>query len=200
MAVTTDAPAPRPWYKIWWKLILAIVFWPFFLTFKVFKSHMRFLPKISAVIGVWLGWFVLTSAWASTEPITPVPLQTKSVEQTQIVGEVADQPNMDIPATVAVASLAPTATSTPTPVPTASPVPTSQPTLKPTPKPTLVPRPTSVVIVQPKPTAANGYPCNCSKTCPNMSSCAEAQYLLNVCGCSARDADHDGIACDADCQ
>ena len=44
------------------------------------------------------------------------------------------------------------------------------------------------------------YTCNCKKTCPNMSSCAEAQYQLNVCGCSARDADHDGTACDADCQ
>lgn len=44
------------------------------------------------------------------------------------------------------------------------------------------------------------YSCNCSKTCPQMSSCAEAQYQLNACGCSKRDADHDGIACDADCQ
>lgn len=44
------------------------------------------------------------------------------------------------------------------------------------------------------------YTCNCSKTCPNMSSCEEAQYQLNVCGCKARDADGDGIACDAQCQ
>jgi micrococcal nuclease len=48
--------------------------------------------------------------------------------------------------------------------------------------------------------SSGSYTCNCSKTCPNMSSCAEAQYQLNVCGCSARDADDDGIACDADCQ
>jgi hypothetical protein len=44
------------------------------------------------------------------------------------------------------------------------------------------------------------YKCDCSKTCPNISSCAEAQYQLNTCGCTVRDADHDGIACDADCQ
>lgn len=44
------------------------------------------------------------------------------------------------------------------------------------------------------------FVCNCSKTCPQMSSCAEAQYQLNVCRCSRRDADGDGIACDADCQ
>ncbi len=44
------------------------------------------------------------------------------------------------------------------------------------------------------------YICNCSKTCPQMSSCEEAQYQLKVCGCSARDADKDGLACDLDCQ
>lgn len=43
------------------------------------------------------------------------------------------------------------------------------------------------------------YTCNCSKTCPNLS-CDEAQYQLNVCGCSRRDGDNDGIACDASCQ
>jgi len=44
------------------------------------------------------------------------------------------------------------------------------------------------------------YTCNCSKTCTQMSSCKEAQYQLDVCGCSARDGDKDGIACDSDCQ
>jgi hypothetical protein len=44
------------------------------------------------------------------------------------------------------------------------------------------------------------YSCNCSKTCSQMSSCAEAQYQLNICGCSRRDGDKDGIACDSDCQ
>lgn len=40
------------------------------------------------------------------------------------------------------------------------------------------------------------YICDCSKTCSEISSCAEAQYQLNTCGCSARDGDKDGIACD----
>lgn len=44
------------------------------------------------------------------------------------------------------------------------------------------------------------FVCNCSKTCAAMSSCAEAQYQLNNCGCKARDGDKDGIACDSDCQ
>lgn len=42
------------------------------------------------------------------------------------------------------------------------------------------------------------YTCNCQKTCGQMG-CAEAQYQLNTCGCSARDRDGDGVACDADC-
>lgn len=43
------------------------------------------------------------------------------------------------------------------------------------------------------------YACDCQKTCGQMG-CAEAQYQLNTCGCSARDRDGDGVACDADCQ
>lgn len=49
-------------------------------------------------------------------------------------------------------------------------------------------------------TAENNFMCNCSKTCPNISTCEEAQYQLNTCGCTVRDADHDGIACDNECQ
>lgn len=44
------------------------------------------------------------------------------------------------------------------------------------------------------------FACNCSKTCSQMSSCAEAQYQLKECGCSQRDADSDGVACDSQCQ
>lgn len=58
-------------------------------------------------------------------------------------------------------------------------------------------------MVTTKPTAtplsnnsSGSWPCDCSKTCTNISSCQEAQYLLNVCGCGARDGDKDGIACD----
>jgi len=47
---------------------------------------------------------------------------------------------------------------------------------------------------------SGSFTCNCSKTCAQMSSCEEAQYQLDVCGCKARDADKDGIACDSDCQ
>lgn len=63
------------------------------------------------------------------------------------------------------------------------------------------PTPTQPVQqTQPTNQTSGSYTCDCSKTCPKMSSCAEAQYQLNVCGCKARDADKDGIACDSDCQ
>ncbi|HRI05722.1 MAG TPA: thermonuclease family protein [Candidatus Dojkabacteria bacterium] len=52
--------------------------------------------------------------------------------------------------------------------------------------------------VAPKPSSP--YTCNCSKTCSQITSCAEAQYQLKTCGCSARDGDDDGIACDSMCQ
>jgi len=40
------------------------------------------------------------------------------------------------------------------------------------------------------------YTCDCKKTCDQITTCEEAQYQLNVCGCKARDNDKDGIACD----
>jgi micrococcal nuclease len=66
----------------------------------------------------------------------------------------------------------------------------------------LVPSKATQKVVAPIPVAESGgsWACNCSKTCAQMSSCAEAQYQLNNCGCSKRDGDDDGIACDSDCQ
>ncbi|MFC1727573.1 thermonuclease family protein [Patescibacteria group bacterium] len=71
--------------------------------------------------------------------------------------------------------------------------------LKPTntPIPVYIPQPTS-----PPPTQApssGSYACNCSKTCPNMSSCEEAYFQLNNCGCSIRDGDDDGVPCEDIC-
>jgi micrococcal nuclease len=43
------------------------------------------------------------------------------------------------------------------------------------------------------------YTCNCSKTCTQMSSCEEAYYQLNTCGCLKRDGDDDGIPCESIC-
>jgi len=66
--------------------------------------------------------------------------------------------------------------------------------------PPIQPQTQPVQQTQPASQTSGSYTCDCSKTCPQMSSCTEAQYQLNICGCKARDADKDGIACDADCQ
>jgi len=50
------------------------------------------------------------------------------------------------------------------------------------------------------PTPSPTYVCDCSKTCTQISTCAEAYYQLNTCGCSRRDGDKDGIPCDSMCQ
>ncbi len=43
------------------------------------------------------------------------------------------------------------------------------------------------------------YVCDCSKSCSKMSSCEEAYFQLNQCGCKARDGDGDGIPCEKIC-
>jgi hypothetical protein len=101
----------------------------------------------------------------------------------------------------------PTAKLTPTTTPTIEPTDTPTPTVAPTLKPTLVPIYRVITTPTPAPIKikqqvipmqqTNTWPCNCSLTCTQISSCAQAQYLLNSCGCTARDADHDGIACDS---
>jgi len=60
--------------------------------------------------------------------------------------------------------------------------------------------PVPAIVVPTAPDKSTSYTCNCKKTCAQMSSCEEAQYQLNVCSCKARDGDHDGIACDTQCQ
>jgi hypothetical protein len=48
--------------------------------------------------------------------------------------------------------------------------------------------------------AVPSYRCNCSKTCTQISTCAEAYYQLNTCGCSVRDGDGDGVPCENLCR
>lgn len=117
-------------------------------------------------------------------------------------------PKTDVKGAQTVATPTPTKAIVPTdtPIATENPTetPTSAPTAKPTPTPTIriIPTATPTVYIAPTysaptQTTNSGYTCDCSKTCTQISSCAEAQYQLNVCGCAQRDGDHDGIACDS---
>jgi endonuclease YncB( thermonuclease family) len=44
------------------------------------------------------------------------------------------------------------------------------------------------------------FTCDCSRTCGEMSSCEEAYFQLNNCGCNKRDGDKDGVPCNSLCQ
>jgi micrococcal nuclease len=83
----------------------------------------------------------------------------------------------------------------PDPTPTSKPI--IYPTIKPTTKPIYI-YPTSVPKTNIN--TSSSYVCNCSKTCSNMSSCAEAYFQLNNCGCTRRDGDKDGIPCESICK
>jgi hypothetical protein len=43
------------------------------------------------------------------------------------------------------------------------------------------------------------FACDCSKTCTAISTCDEAYFQLNECGCSIRDRDDDGVPCENLC-
>lgn len=64
---------------------------------------------------------------------------------------------------------------------------------------TPVPVPILIPDTNKQSSGSTGWACNCKKTCAAMS-CQEAQFQLDSCGCSARDADKDGAACDSQCQ
>ncbi len=80
----------------------------------------------------------------------------------------------------------------------------SRPVVQPTQRPVQV-QPTSPPQQQPPPQVqptqppAPSYTCDCSKACSQMTSCNEAYYQLNTCGCNRRDSDNDGVPCESIC-
>jgi micrococcal nuclease len=69
----------------------------------------------------------------------------------------------------------------------------------PTPKSANTPAPQLKSNPTPTPAPAPSYVCNCSKTCGQMSSCREAYFQLEQCGCTKRDSDGDGVPCEEIC-
>lgn len=51
-----------------------------------------------------------------------------------------------------------------------------------------------------KPQVAGTYTCDCGKLCSQISTCEEAYFQLNECGCTKRDSDSDGIPCESLCK
>ncbi len=54
-------------------------------------------------------------------------------------------------------------------------------------------------ISTPIPQQGGGYTCNCSRTCTQITSCEEAYFQLNTCGCGIRDHDNDTVPCENIC-
>jgi endonuclease YncB( thermonuclease family) len=55
--------------------------------------------------------------------------------------------------------------------------------------------PTAVAITPPPANTSRAFECNCNLTCSQISSCDEAYYQLNSCGCNRLDGNNDGIPC-----
>lgn len=167
--------------------LLPFIIGGFLISF-VFRRFNNKILRNSIIIALLLPTLFIGSAWAAG--FTQAIVNPQSVTN-----------STPIP------TLAPIITAKETPTPTSTPVPTLEPTATPYIQPTKIytPAPTAKPVQQPttqadQPVNNGAFSCNCAKTCSQMSSCSEAQYQLNSCGCSARDADHDGVACDAQCQ
>ncbi len=158
---------------------------------------MNKLKKITKVLLVCFAVFFIFSLGLSLGGKTSKPSASpKALEQSEKTPESQQYKTSEETINVQQVKAAPTPTATPIPTltPTVAPVivtPAPQPTSAPVVQPTIAP------VQQTQTTQSiSSWGCDCSKTCTQISSCAEAQYLLNTCGCSKRDADHDGIACD----
>ncbi len=178
----------------------------FFITWLVNSKISNKIVKNTSfsIIGILALLFSSAYAVGITNPSTQKP---DNKEQTTTTVKTATEENK----ITLTPTLAPTKILTPTitPKPTKKPTPTLKPTKIPTstirltstPIPTI--RPTAIPVIKistPIPTQtqqpSQGFICNCSKACTEISSCAEAQFQLNTCGCKQRDNDNDGIACD----
>ncbi|HKU18880.1 MAG TPA: hypothetical protein VJP80_06440 [Candidatus Saccharimonadales bacterium] len=108
----------NPWYKKWWGIILAIIIWPFFLTWFVWsKTKWRNLAKVGATLGIGIASLMSLSVMAAGQP-TPVdtPKTVSSTQSSSNTTKPAKQTTT--PTTQTQASK--TTTSIPTPQPTVS--------------------------------------------------------------------------------
>ncbi len=206
-------------FVLFWGLALGMYVLPFilggFLLYFVYKNLDNLIIRNSILVAIVLPTLLFGSIWVAgiTQGITSPTPATVSTPAPTI-----------LPSSTPVLTITPTTTVVPTATPSTkvilSPTPAVQSVKKSIPTPTyhiVIPdkaklTPTPIPIYDPPASTSSnnsvpitnnqssGFTCNCAKTCPNMISCAEAQFQLNSCGCSARDSDHDGVACDAQCQ
>ena len=165
--------------------IVAIIFLPIslgiYLILKVRKKNWDETVKSLAILFLAVIFFFLSTAWVSAmfSSNNSNSSKTKGVKEENI----------------------PEKKKSPTPIPTPTPSPSPSPSLspvKPSPSP-LKPSPSPKYVEDKKENPLDGYICDCSKTCPEISACEEAYYQLNNCGCNIRDGDNDGVPCEDIC-
>lgn len=193
-------------------VVLATYFWPFLLggilSFFAYKRIPSTVVKFALIALITLfsipagsGWLAgMASLGATVDQKEKSKVETVKTEEKTIIQAITVTPSptqQPTPSTIPTVTIKPKATPTPTkklvPTPTKNPV-----IVYPTATKIPVQRVQTQVqpIAQPVQQTGGGSGCNCSLTCTQMTSCSEAQYQLNTCGCSARDGDDDGIACD----
>ena len=158
--------------------------------------------SIFGILTIFFGtaWIVtLFSPSSSIKENIPKPTQ-------EVSGARTTPTDFELPTTTPTLNPSSTSTTNPTPTtqPTSKPTVTTQPTIIPTSTPypntpTLTQTPNTSNQNYSPPVNSGGYTCNCQKTCGNMSSCGEAYFQLNTCGCQARDGDNDGVPCESIC-
>lgn len=57
----------------------------------------------------------------------------------------------------------------------------------------------SIKVASPSSVPIPTFVCDCTKSCDRMS-CSEAQFMLKACGCTNRDTNNDGVACESECR
>ncbi|KKR50540.1 MAG: Endonuclease [Microgenomates group bacterium GW2011_GWC1_41_8] len=136
------------------------------------------------------------SPQVTNEMPTEEPNQ-KVVEQEMVQSESSQQNEF---ASEGVEEDTPTPEPTNTPIPTMTPTPTTHIQKTPTFTPLSTNTPTPYIIQSQTINTGGSYTCSCSKTCEEISSCQEAYYQLNTCGCGRRDGDNDGVPCENLCE
>jgi cytoskeletal protein RodZ len=134
-----------------------------------------------SVFGVFTGQFLSTTFQKN---LTTKVVENSTNSEKEVMG-------------IATAQVTESPTQSQSPTQTTTVAPSSSPTVtQSTTTPTSIATSVPTKIITAIPTQSIGFVCNCSKTCTQITTCAEAQYQLNSCGCSVRDKDKDGIACD----
>jgi hypothetical protein len=119
-----DSPSgnAQSWNNTWWGTVVLILFWPFSLTYHIYRKNWKFGYKIAAFSAIWIIFFVISIAGKSTPALNSSILGIQSSVSTIPSIEPSLLPEVS-PLIEAIL----TPTESPTIVPTQKPIPTLVP-------------------------------------------------------------------------